>query len=112
MTPLLKVRFGHIHVPRTTFAEVLELFEATAYSFLVASTGSHGWLVLAGQLAGTANCLLQRILAERIRGPHLDDLVPKIEQLVSMLEDGGDAVADHCQHLAAVGTRLRELCEP
>ncbi len=111
MTPLLLVAFDR-NVHRTTFAEVLELFEATAECFLAASTRSHGWLVLAGQLAGSANCLLQRILAERIRSPHLDDLVPKIDQLVSMLEDGGDAVADHCQQLAAVGARLRQLCEP
>ena len=111
MTPLLLVGLEHRHVPRTTFAEALELFEATADAFLAARTGSHGWLVLAGQLAGTANCLLQRTRAERIRGPHLDDLVAKIEQLTLILEDAGDAVADHHRQLTAVGTRLRELCE-
>lgn len=112
MAPLLLVGFEHRHVPRTTFAEALELFEATADSFLVARTGSHGWLVLAGQLAGTANCLLQRIRAERIRGGALDDLVAKIEQLTLILEDGGDSVADHRRQLTTVGTRLRELGEP
>lgn len=112
MAPLLLVGFEHRHVPRTTFAEALELFEATADAFLAARAGSHGWLVLAGQLAGTANCLLQRIRAERIRGPHLDELATKIEQLTSILEDGGDSVADHARQLTTVGTRLRELCEP
>ncbi len=111
MTPLLLVGFEHRHVPRTTFAEALELFEATADGFLAARTGSHGWLVLAGQLAGTANCLLQRTLAERMRGSTLDDLVAKIDDLVSILEVGGDAIADHRKQLTTVGTRLRELCE-
>ena len=106
MTPLLLVGLEHRHVPRTTFAEALELFEATADAFLAARTGSHGWLVLAGQLAGTANCLLQRTRAERIRGDSLDPVVVKIDVLTTALKDAG-AVADHRHELVAVSARLR-----
>lgn len=109
MAPLLLVGFEHRHVPRTTFAEALELFEATADAFLAARAGSHGWLVLAGQLAGTANCLLQRTQAERIRGDNLDAVVARIEVLIADLEDSGELVADHCEELVKVNARLRAL---
>lgn len=109
MIPLHLTSQDHPYVPRTTFAEVLELFEATAEAFLAARPGSHGWLVLAGQLADTANHLLLRTRAERIRGDDLDAVVARIEVLITNLEDGGEAVADHCEELVAVNTRLRTL---
>lgn len=110
MLPLLLLGLQNDLPRATTYDEALELFEVSARALQVATTNSHGWCVIAGQVTGLANCLVQHAKRERLRGPILATAASGLEQVIADLKSGGtQAVAHYLDELEQASQRLSEL---